>query len=90
MSYPGNPHMPPIEDVAAMARQYIDAVNAGTSIVHHHGIHHLEPEIQADGRRLSRIDFDGWRRLTDVIRDQVDSIVQFGIAGTRLDEKIRS
>jgi 3-keto-5-aminohexanoate cleavage enzyme len=89
MSYPGNPLMPPIEDVDAIAAEYVRAVAAGASIVHHHGIHYLEPEMQADGRKLSRIDFDGWRRLTDLIRAQSDPIVQFGIASARLDEKIR-
>lgn len=89
MSYPGNPYMPPIEDVETMAAQYIGAVNAGASLVHHHGVHYLEPEIQADGRRLSRTDFDGWRRITELIRDKVDPIIQFGIASARLDEKIR-
>jgi 3-keto-5-aminohexanoate cleavage enzyme len=89
MSYPGNPHMPNIENVEAVAAQYIDAVNAGASIVHHHGIHHLEDEIQSDGKRLSTIDFSGWKRLTDLIREKVDPIVQFGIASARLDEKIR-
>jgi len=89
MSYPGNPNMPPIEDVETMAGQYIRAVEAGASLVHHHGIHYLESEIQADGRQLSRIDFDGWGRLTGLIRDRCDPIVQFGIASARLDEKVR-
>lgn len=89
MSYPGNPYMPPIENVDAMAAQYIGAVDAGASIVHHHGVHYLEPEIQADGRKLSKTDFDGWRSLTELIRAKVDPIIQFGIASARLDEKIR-
>jgi 3-keto-5-aminohexanoate cleavage enzyme len=89
MSYPGNPYMPNIEAVDTMAEQYISAVNAGASIVHHHGVHYLESEIQADGRRLSKTDYDGWKRLTDLIRGTVDPIVQFGIASARLDEKIR-
>lgn len=89
MSYPGNRNMPPIEDVTTMSRQYIDAVNAGASLIHHHGVHYLEKEIQADGKKLSRIDFDGWRRLTELILAEVDPIVQFGIASARLDEKIR-
>ena len=89
MSYPGNPLMPPIEDVAAIAAEYVRSVEAGASIVHHHGIHYLEDEIQPDGRRLSKIDFDGWRRLTEEIRAKCDPIVQFGIASARLEEKIR-
>ena len=89
MSYPGNPHMPPIEDVQTMAAQYVNAVRAGASLVHHHGVHYLESEIQADGRKLSRTDFDGWKRLTELIRAEVDPIMQFGIASARMDEKIR-
>ena len=72
MSYPGNPHMPPIEDVEAVSSQYVDAVRAGASIVHHHGVHYLENEIQPDGRRLSRIDFEGWKNLTELIRAECD------------------
>jgi 3-keto-5-aminohexanoate cleavage enzyme len=89
MSYPGNPNMPPIENVDAIGDEYIRAVNAGASIVHHHGIHYLDRELQPDGRRLSNIDFDGWARLTEKIRAAGDPIVQFGIASARLDEKIR-
>lgn len=88
MSYPGNPYMPPIEDVETVASQYIDAVKAGASIVHHHGVHHLEDEIQPDGRRLSRIDFDGWKALTELVRAECDPVIQFGIASARLEEKI--
>jgi 3-keto-5-aminohexanoate cleavage enzyme len=89
MSYPGNPNMPPIEDLDTIAAEYIRAVDAGATIVHHHGIHYLEHEMQADGRKLSRIDFDGWRLLTEKIRSARDPIVQFGIASARLEEKIR-
>ena len=89
MSYPGNPNMPPIEDLDTIADEYIRAVGAGATIVHHHGIHHLEAEMQADGRRLSRIDFEGWKLLTEKIRSVCDPIVQFGIASARLEEKIR-
>lgn len=87
MSYPGNPHMPPIEDVDTMAGQYIRAVEAGASLVHHHGVHYLDQEMQSDGRKLSRVDIDGWRRLTELILERVSPIVQFGIASARLEEK---
>ena len=90
MAYPGNPLMPPIEDVETIAEHYVEAVRAGASICHHHGIHHLEDEIQPDGKRLSKIDFDGWRRLTDMIRAGGDDpLIQFGIASARLPEKIK-
>src|SRR5438552_10929626 len=89
MSYPGNPNMPAIEDLDTIGAEYVRAIDAGAGIVHHHGIHYLEREMQADGRRLSRIDFDGWRRLTELIRSECRPIVQFGIASARLDEKIK-
>jgi 3-keto-5-aminohexanoate cleavage enzyme len=89
VSWPGNPYMPPIEDTATIAQQYVDAVNAGASICHHHGIHYLEDTIQPDGRKLSRIDFDGWQNLTDAIRaGGGDPVIQYGIASARVPEKI--
>jgi 3-keto-5-aminohexanoate cleavage enzyme len=87
-SYPGNPGMPPIEDLDTISDEYVRAVEVGASIVHHHGIHYLEDEIQPDGRKLSRIDHEGWRALTEKIRARCDCIVQFGIASARVEEKI--
>lgn len=90
MSYPGYAAMPPIEDVEAVGQQYIDAVNAGATICHHHGVHYLEPEMGADGKKLSTIDHAGWRALTDKIRSVgTDPIIQYGIASARLPEKIK-
>ncbi len=89
MSYPGFPYMPAIEDTDAVAAEYIRAIDAGASLVHHHGVHHLEPTIAADGRKLSHIDFGGWKDVTEKIRSARDPIMQFGIASARLEEKIR-
>lgn len=89
MSYPRNPYCPPTEEVDKVAQEYVDAVKAGASIVHLHGVHKLEGAMAADGRKLSRTDFEGWRRLKDKIQEKVDPIVQFGIASARLEEKIR-
>jgi 3-keto-5-aminohexanoate cleavage enzyme len=88
MSYPGFPQMPRIDDVPAVAAEYIRAIDAGASLVHHHGVHYLEDTIQDDGRRLSRTDFQGWADLTERIRADRDAIIQFGIASARLDEKV--
>jgi 3-keto-5-aminohexanoate cleavage enzyme len=88
MSYPGNKAMPPIEDVDAVAGEYVRAIDSGASLVHHHGVHYLEDRIQEDGRQLSKTDFGGWKNLTDQIRDQRDAIIQFGIASARLEEKV--
>ncbi len=89
MSYPGNPYMPAIEDTDAVAAEYVRAIDAGASLVHHHGVHYLERSISPDGKQLSKIDFEGWKKLTDTIRSERDPIMQFGIASARLDEKIR-
>jgi 3-keto-5-aminohexanoate cleavage enzyme len=89
MSYPGNPYMPPISDTASVAAEYIRAVDAGASVVHHHGVHYLETTMGPDGRKLSHTDFEGWKDLTDRIRSARGPIVQFGIASARLDEKVR-
>lgn len=88
MSYPNNPYCPPTEDVERVAQQYVDAIGAGASIAHIHGVHTLDPEIQPDGRRLSRIDFEGWKRLMGLIREKTDAIMQFGIASARQEEKV--
>jgi 3-keto-5-aminohexanoate cleavage enzyme len=80
--------MPPIEDVEAVAREYITAVEAGASLVHHHGVHYLDHEMQDDGRKLSTIDFEGWASLTGLIRAECNPIMQFGIASARLPEKV--
>jgi len=89
MSYPGFPGMPPIEDVKTVADEYVRAIDAGASLVHHHGVHYLEDSIQEDGRQLSRTAYQGWSDLTDLIRSQRDSIIQFGIASARLEEKVK-
>lgn len=88
MSYPGFAGMPRIDDVAAVGDEYIRAIDAGASLVHHHGVHYLEDTIQEDGRQLSRTDFEGWSALTEHIRSQRDAVIQFGIASARLEEKI--
>ena len=89
MSYPGNHLCPPTEDVDAVAKEYIRAVNAGASITHIHGVHALEDEIQPDGRRLSRTNFEGWQELQEKIKAGCDPVMQFGIASARQEEKIR-
>lgn len=89
MSYPGNHLCPPTENVDSVAAEYIRAVNAGASITHIHGVHALESEIQADGRKLSRTNFEGWKALQEKIKAGCDPVMQFGIASARQEEKIR-
>ncbi len=62
MSYPGFPGDAAHRRRAQPSPRSTSAsIDAGASLVHHHGVHHLEDSIQEDGRRLSRIDLEGWR-----------------------------
>ena len=88
-SYPHNHLCPPQEDIPGVAQQYIDAVNAGAAIAHIHGRRTLEETIQPDGRQVSRIHHDDWKRLQDAIMSRVDPIMQFGVASARIEEKIK-
>src|SRR5256885_15193073 len=67
MSYPRNPYCPPPSEIERVAEEYVRSVEAGASIVHMHGVHKLEDEIQPDGRKLSRVDVGGWKRMKDLI-----------------------
>jgi 3-keto-5-aminohexanoate cleavage enzyme len=88
-SYPQNHLCPPQEDIPGVAAQYVDAVNAGAAIAHIHGRRTLEETIQADGKQVSRIHHEDWKRLQDAIMSKVDPIMQFGVASARIDEKIK-
>src|SRR5262249_47612811 len=76
-TYPNTPFMPSIADTESIARQYVDAVNAGASICHHHGRYSIEPG--ADGRSAMVADLEGFQLLTDLVRaGGGDPIVQYG------------
>ena len=89
MSYPRNPYCPPPSEIERVAEEYVRSVEAGASIVHMHGVHKLEDEIQPDGRKLSRVDVGGWKRMKDLIQAKCDPVIQFGIASARFEEKVR-
>jgi 3-keto-5-aminohexanoate cleavage enzyme len=88
-SYPANHYCPPQEDIAACAQHYIDAVNAGAAIAHIHGRRTLEDSIQSDGKMVSKIHHDDWKRLMDSIMSKVDPVMQFGVASARIPDKIK-
>jgi 3-keto-5-aminohexanoate cleavage enzyme len=66
-SYPINHYCPPQEDIEGVAQQYLDGIKAGAAIAHIHGIRTLEETMQADGRQVSRMNQEGWKRLNDAI-----------------------
>jgi 3-keto-5-aminohexanoate cleavage enzyme len=88
-SYPANPYCPKQEDIQACAQHYIDAVNAGAAIAHIHGRRTLEESFAADGKMVSKIHHDDWKRLMDAIMSKVDPVMQFGVASARLEEKVK-
>ncbi|MHB0870242.1 MAG: beta-keto acid cleavage family enzyme [Chloroflexota bacterium] len=88
-SYPGNPYCPASNDVDAVVAENVRAVNAGAAITHIHGVRYLEREIQADGRRVSKLDFNGWKEMQEKIVAACHPIMSFGIASARIDERIR-
>lgn len=90
VSYPSNPNCPSPtrENTALIADEYIRCIDAGAAISHLHGVRKLETELQADGRKLSRIDVEGWAEITERIRSSRDTIIQFGIAGARFEDRV--
>jgi 3-keto-5-aminohexanoate cleavage enzyme len=90
VSYPGNHYCLPStrENAVVIADEYVRCLDAGAAIAHLHGIRALEGEIQEDGKKLSRLDVDGWEEMTSSIRDRADGVIQYGIAGARLEHRI--
>ena len=88
-SYPINHLCPPQEDIEGVARQYIDGISAGAAIAHIHGIRTLEETMQADGRQVSRMNQEGWKRLNDAILSKSSPVMQFGVASARIEEKVK-
>jgi len=89
MSYPGNHYCPApeMENVEKIVDEYVRCVNAGASICHIHGVHKLEDKIAEDGKKLSHINFEGWKAMHQGIKSKVDTIMQYGIASARFEEK---
>jgi 3-keto-5-aminohexanoate cleavage enzyme len=90
VSYPSNLNCPTPtrENTDVITREYIRCIDAGAAIAHLHGVRKLESAIQADGRKLSKIDVEGWAAITRGIRSERDSILQFGIAGARFEDRL--
>jgi 3-keto-5-aminohexanoate cleavage enzyme len=89
VSYPDNPYCPKMGDVKTTADEYNRSVDAGASVCHVHGVHHLESEIQSDGRQLSSVNFEGWQELHDRIKKHANPILHYGIASARMPDKVK-
>jgi 3-keto-5-aminohexanoate cleavage enzyme len=90
VSYPANENCPAPtrENTSVIAQEYVRCIDAGAAIAHLHGVRKLEPGVQADGRKLSRLDVAGWAEITDLIRSERDAIIQFGVAGARFEDRV--
>jgi 3-keto-5-aminohexanoate cleavage enzyme len=90
VSYPANHYClaSTRENVPGIAAEYVRCLEAGASIAHLHGVRSLEPEIQEDGKKLSRLDVEGWDEMTQAIKAGGDAIIQYGIAGARLEDRV--
>jgi 3-keto-5-aminohexanoate cleavage enzyme len=86
MSYPRNPCNP--QGIEALAKEYIRSANAGAAICHLHGPYNLDEKIRADGTKLSDLDLPGWKRLRELITDQSQPIIQYGIANGRFPQRV--
>src|SRR3982074_1964053 len=79
-SYPINDLCPPQEDIAGVAQQYIDGLNAGAAIAHIHGRRTLEESMLSDQTTWGEIHPEGWKQLQEGIREKTAPVMQFGVA----------
>ena len=89
MLYLGNHYCPTLEmeNVEKIVNEYVLCVNEGASICHIHGVHKLEDKIAEDGKKLSHVNFEGWKAMNQGIQSKNDTIMQYGIASARFEEK---
>ncbi len=87
MSYPGNPNNHTPLGVKEVAKEYIRSIDAGAAISHLHGPYTQDKEIQPDGSRLSDLDIPAWVQLRQLIVDKRDTIIQYGIANGRFNQR---
>ncbi len=87
MSFPSNPNNPTPKGTDAVAEEYIRCIDAGAAICHLHGPYSVDETIQADGTKLSDLDIDGWARLRAAITDKRDTVIQYGIANGRFEQR---
>jgi 3-keto-5-aminohexanoate cleavage enzyme len=89
MSYPSNSLGIKMGEIEKTVVEYVKSVERGASIAHIHGVHFLDDKIQSDGKKLSKIDFNGWQKMQTLIKEKTDALIQFGIASARFEEKVR-
>lgn len=86
-AFPGNPNNPTPKGMDAVVSEYIRGIDAGAAISHIHGPRKLDDAPQPDGSRLSSLQIPGWGEMQHAIESQRDTIMQFGIAGGRFNQR---
>ncbi len=86
---PLNPRTEELTTVDPIAREYIDANEAGAVMNHIHGIYSRDPVVQPDGRQLQIPDIGGTTAIVEKIREKFpNAAIQQGLASMRPEQKL--
>ncbi len=86
---PRNPRVEDLLTVDPIAKEYIDANEAGAVMNHIHGIYSRDPMVQPDGRQLQIPDIEGTAGIVDQIRARFpNAAIQQGLASMRPEQKL--
>ena len=86
---PLNPRTEELTTIDPIAREYIDANEAGAVMNHIHGIYSRDPVVQPDGRQLQIPDIGGTTAIVEKIREKFpNAAIQQGLASMRPEQKL--
>lgn len=86
---PRNPRCEELTTVDAIAKEYIDANDAGATMDHIHGVYSRDPVVQADGKQLQIPDLERTAAIVEQIRVKFPQTgIQQGLASMRPEQKL--
>ncbi len=86
---PLNPRNDELKTVDPIAKEYIDANEAGAAMSHIHGIYSRDPVVQPDGRQLQIPDIQDTAAIVEQIRERFpNAAIQQGLASMRPEQKL--
>ena len=86
---PRNPRCDELTTPDAIAKEYVDANQAGAVVDHTHGLYSRDPVIQPDGKQLQIPDIEGTAAIVRDIRDvHPGTVIQQGLASMRPEQKL--
>lgn len=87
---PRNPRCDELWSVDTIAKEYIDANDAGAAMDHVHGIYTRDPIVQSDGKQLQIPDLEATVGIIEKIREKHPKTgIQQGLASMRPDQKLK-